>query len=52
MESIKIRSHVGADGILHFDIPIEIANAEIEVTVTIQTVLPQQRGWMPGFLKK
>ncbi|WP_414574750.1 hypothetical protein [Anabaena sp. CCY 9402-a] len=52
MESIKIRSHVGADGILHLDIPIEIANTEIEVTVTIQTVSPQQRGWMPGFFEE
>lgn len=52
MESIKIRSHVGADGILHLDIPIEMANTEIEVTVTIQTVSPQQRGWMPGFFEE
>ncbi|UKO96237.1 hypothetical protein [Nostoc sp. UHCC 0870] len=52
MESIKIRSHVGADGILHLDIPIEMANTEIEVTVTIQTVSPQQRGWMPVFFEE
>jgi len=52
MQSINIRSHVGADGILHLDIPIEITNMEIEVTVTIQTVSPQQRGWMPGFFEE
>lgn len=52
MQSINIRSHVGADGILHLDIPIEITNMEIEVTVTIQTVSPQQRSWMPGFFEE
>jgi hypothetical protein len=52
MESIKIRSHVGADGILHLDIPIEMANTEIEVIVTIQPVSPQKRGWMPGFFEE
>lgn len=52
MQSIKIRSHVGADGVLHLDIPVEMTNTEIEVTVTIQTVSPQQRGWMPGFFEE
>ncbi len=52
MQSINIRSHVGADGILHLDIPIEITNMELEVTVTIQTVAPQQQGWMPGFFEE
>jgi hypothetical protein len=52
MDSIKIRSHVGKDGILHLDIPVEMPNTEIEVTVTIQRVTPQQRGWMPGFFEE
>ncbi|MBW4567168.1 MAG: hypothetical protein KME31_03850 [Tolypothrix carrinoi HA7290-LM1] len=52
MDSIKIRSHVGKDGILHLDIPVEMADTEIEVTVTIQRVTPQQRGWMPGFFEE
>lgn len=52
MQSINIRSHVGADGILHLDIPVEMTNTEIEVTVTIQEVSPQKRGWMPGFFEE
>ncbi|MDZ7964668.1 MULTISPECIES: hypothetical protein [unclassified Nostoc] len=52
MDSIKIRSHVGKDGILHLDIPVEMPDTEIEVTVTIQRVTPQQRGWMPGFFEE
>ncbi|MEH2395636.1 hypothetical protein [Nostoc sp.] len=52
MDSIKIRSYVGKDGILHLDIPVEMPDTEIEVTVTIQRVTPQQRGWMPGFFEE
>ncbi|MBG1258663.1 hypothetical protein [Nostoc commune] len=52
MDSIKIRSHVGKDGILHLDIPVEMPDTEIEVTLTIQRVTPQQRGWMPGFFEE
>lgn len=52
MDSRKIRSHVGKDGILHLDIPVEMPDTEIEVTVTIQRVTPQQRGWMPGFFEE
>ena len=52
MESIKIRQHIGQDGILHLDIPVEMADTEIEVTLTIQRVTPQQRGWMPGFFEE
>jgi hypothetical protein len=52
MDSIKIRSYVGKDGILHLDIPVEMPDTEIEVTVTIQRVTPQQRGWMSGFFEE
>lgn len=52
MDSIKIRSHVGKDGILHLDIPVEMPDTEIEITVTIQRVTPQERGWMPGFFEE
>lgn len=52
MQSINIRSGVGTDGILHLDIPVEMTNTEIEVTVTIQEVSQQKRGWMPGFFEE
>ncbi|MBW4592502.1 MAG: hypothetical protein KME46_06170 [Brasilonema angustatum HA4187-MV1] len=52
MKSIKIRSRVGSDRVLHLDIPVELADTEIEVTVTIQKVTPQQQGWMPGFFEE
>lgn len=52
MQRINIRSRVGADGILHLDIPVEMANTEIEVTVTIQEISSQKRGWIPGFFEE
>jgi hypothetical protein len=52
MQSINIRSGVGADDILHLDIPVEMTNTEIEVTVTIQEVSQQKRGCMLGFFEE
>jgi hypothetical protein len=40
MQSIKLCSHVGADGILHLSIPTGITDKEIEVTVTYQQLEP------------
>ena len=53
MQSIKLRSRVGADGILHLDVPLEIRDIEIEVTVTVKSVnSASQKGWMPGFFEE
>lgn len=53
MQSIKIRSRVGADGVLHLDVPLEIRDTEIEVTVTVKSVNSvSQKGWMPGFFEE
>lgn len=52
MSRIKVRSHVGQDGILHLDIPVEMTDTEIEVTLTIQRVTPPLQGWMPGFFEE
>ncbi|MGV0024951.1 hypothetical protein [Phormidesmis priestleyi] len=38
MESIKIRRHVGQDGILHLDIPVGITERDVEVMVIYQSV--------------
>lgn len=51
MESITVRSRVGKDSILHLDIPVEMAETDIEVTVIIQKITPQ-RGWIPGFFEE
>lgn len=38
MESIKVRRHIGQDGILHLDIPVGITEREVEVMVIYQSV--------------
>ena len=38
MESIKIRQRVGQDGILHLDIPVGLAERDVEVIVIYQPV--------------
>lgn len=55
---IKVRSHVGSDGVLHLDIPTSMKDEEVEVTVTLKTVVehpqktPEELGWSPGFFER
>jgi hypothetical protein len=39
IERIKLRRHVGQDGILHLDIPVGMTEQEMEVMVIYQPVL-------------
>ncbi|MEH2379871.1 MAG: hypothetical protein V7K27_13455 [Nostoc sp.] len=52
MESIKLCSHVGADGILHLDIPSGIVSGDIEVEVIIKPISQSQKEWMPDFFEE
>jgi hypothetical protein len=36
MHSIKLNSHVGDDGILQLQVPVGIANADLEVMIIVQ----------------
>jgi hypothetical protein len=38
MESVKVRQRIGQDGILHLDIPVGLADRDIEVMVIYQAV--------------
>ncbi|MBM0745457.1 hypothetical protein JOY44_28965 [Phormidium sp. CLA17] len=38
MQQIKVRQRVGTDGILHLEIPTEIHEGEVEVTVSYQRI--------------
>lgn len=38
MPTIKLRSHIGADGILHLEIPSDFQETEVNVTVTVEEV--------------
>ena len=41
MQTIKLKPHVGDDGILHLDVPTDIKNAELEVVVTFRNIVPK-----------
>ena len=55
---IKVRSHVGSDGVLHLDIPTSISDQAVEVTVTVTPIVepsektPEELGWSPGFFER
>ena len=57
MQTIKLHSHVGEDGILHLDVPVGIADRDLEITLTVQpaiakTETTQGKGWPPGFFEE
>ncbi len=59
MQSIKLRSRVSSDGILHLNVPVGMADKELEVMVifqplelSAQTKTPQELGWPPGFFEQ
>ncbi|MES1026608.1 hypothetical protein ABN584_27320 [Gloeocapsa sp. BRSZ] len=58
MQSIKFKKRVGADGVLHLDIPVGIIDKEVEIMViyqpleTTQPKTPEELGWNPGFFEE
>lgn len=59
MHSIKLRSRVGSDGILHLDIPLGLNDKELEIVLIFQPLepsspikTPPELGWMPGFFEE
>jgi hypothetical protein len=56
MQTITLNSHVGEDGILHLDIPVDITNVDLTITVSVKPVnndemrsLPKGKGWPENF---
>src|SRR5713101_2681161 len=59
MESIKLRTHVGTDGMLTLRIPVGLSETDVEVVVVIQGIPPQKTppspeelGWPPGYFEQ
>ena len=59
MDAIKLRSHVGADGILKLEVAVGVTNTDIDVVVNIVPVgngtaakTPEELGWPEGFFEK
>jgi hypothetical protein len=38
MQTVKLRSHVGEDGILHLDILLNMKETDLEITLTFESV--------------
>jgi hypothetical protein len=59
MHSLKLSKRVGADGILHLDIPVGLTDKEVEIMVIYQPLeepnqlkTPEELGWPPGFFEQ
>lgn len=59
METVKLRSRAGADGILHLQVPVGVKNNDFEVIIIVQSVgavieekTPEDLGWPPGFFER
>jgi hypothetical protein len=53
MESVKLKTHVGKDGLLQIQLPVEITDQDVEVLVIYQPVATtQKRIWSPGFFER
>lgn len=59
MQTIKLDAHTGPDGTLRLDLPIGLADRDVEVIVVIQPRLietrgktPEELGWPSGFFER
>jgi len=59
MKTIKIRSHVGRDGVVKLEIPTELTETDIDVVVMYQPAetpthqpSPEELGWPSGFFEE
>jgi len=59
MSQVMLRSHIGADGVLKLEVPTELPEMDVEVTLTMNPVENEsdedaavRNGWPPGFLEK
>ena len=61
MQTITLHSHTGSDGILHFNVPVDLVDTEFKVTIMLQPIIssisdskpktPEELGWTPGFFE-
>ncbi len=64
MESIKLKSRIGDDGILRIQVPDNLKNKNFEILVVFQPIIspedqseatqgttPESLGWNPGFFE-
>lgn len=55
METLKLRTHVGSDGVLKLEVPTAMNNRDIDVVVVMQVVEEtpvDALGWPVGFFDR
>ena len=55
MESIKLKAHVGDDGMLKLEIPVGVSNRDLEVVIVFQpleTGPVDALGWPIGYFER
>ena len=54
LQAIKVKGHVGSDGILKLEVPVEYLNQDVEAVVVVQTPLTKPtdaNGWPLRFFE-
>ncbi len=58
MNSIQLKTRVGADGVLKLEVPVEVTETDLDVLVVFQpltqrpTAAPDKLGWPTGFFER
>ncbi len=59
MQSIKVRSRVGSDGMLHLQVPVGVKDTDLEVIVVFQRIglatevkTREDLDWSPDFFER
>ena len=50
MQTIKLDTRVGHDGILKLEVPLDVADADLEVLVVVHR--KEKRGWPAGYFER
>jgi hypothetical protein len=57
LQSVKVQSHVGEDGILRLELPLDVINTDVELLIVFQPILSEHRsadalGWPPDYFEE
>lgn len=50
MQTIRLNAHVGKDGMLKLELPLELSDTDLEVLVVVQPRI--QQGWPPNYFEE
>ncbi len=50
MQTIKLDTRVGEDGILKLEVPLDISDSDLEVLIVVQR--KEKHGWPPGYFER